>query len=265
MSVIDILFRVDEICKKYEKYDPEKQCELNAFGDDAFARLYALVEAEIDKAIKKSEMIPLENNRAAAVAMSAEVRRTKARLMEEVLKLQKLAKKKVKGISREDQETRIDLVIALPERIKAIPDGSTIAANQTGGWGASSSNKNIKFDSSEERFDSDFYQETEESNQFRQEYDMRKMKQDEGLDIISEGLETLKNIALDMTEELDRQVPLMDEIDTKVDKATSDIKRTNVRLKKTITEIRSSRNFCIDIILLCVILGIASYIYNVLQ
>ena len=51
MTVIDILFRVDEICKKYEKYDPDKQRELIAFGDDAFARLYALVEADMDKAI----------------------------------------------------------------------------------------------------------------------------------------------------------------------------------------------------------------------
>ncbi|XP_021278565.1 syntaxin-71-like isoform X2 [Herrania umbratica] len=215
--------------------------------------------------MQKSEMVSMEKNRAAAVAMSAEIRRLKARLMEEVPKLQKLAKKKVSGISKEDQETRFDLVLALPERIKAISDGSTTAANQTAGWGTSSSRKKIKFDSSGEHFDSDFCQQTEESNQFRQEYEMRKMKQDEGLDIISEGLTTLKNIARDMNEELDRQVPLMDEIDTKVDKATSDIKRTNVRLKKTVTEIRSSRNFCIDMILLCVILGIASSLYNVLH
>ncbi|OMP09488.1 hypothetical protein COLO4_05426 [Corchorus olitorius] len=91
--------------------------------------------------------------------------------------------------------------------------------------------------------------------------EVRRLK-DEGLDIISEGLDTLKNIALDINEELDKQVPLMDEIDTKVDKATFDLQRTNVRLKKTINEIRSSRNFCIDIILLCVILGIASYLYK---
>lgn len=37
----------------------------------------------------------METNRAAAVAMKAEVRRTKARLLEEVPKLQKLARKKV--------------------------------------------------------------------------------------------------------------------------------------------------------------------------
>jgi len=36
-----------------------------------------------------------EKNRAAAVAMNAEVRRTKARLAEDVVKLQKLAVKKV--------------------------------------------------------------------------------------------------------------------------------------------------------------------------
>ena len=123
MTVIDILFRVDEICKKYEKYDPEKQRELNAFGEDAFACLYSLIEADIDKALyvrfsffptfylffpfqalisklfleqmQKSEMVSMEKNRAAAVALSAEVRRIKARLMEEVPKLQKLAKKKV--------------------------------------------------------------------------------------------------------------------------------------------------------------------------
>ncbi|KAA8550420.1 hypothetical protein F0562_002104 [Nyssa sinensis] len=264
MSVIDVLFRVDSICKKYEKYDFDKQRELNASADDAFSRLYAAVESDIDAALHKSTMASMEKNRASVVAMNAEIRRTKARLMEEVLKLQKLALKKVKGLSKEELATRSDLVLALPERIKAIPDGTATAAKQTGGWGASASNGKIKFDS-DGHFDSEFFQQTGESSQFREEYEMRKMKQDQGLDIISEGLDTLKNLAHDMNEELDRQVPLIDEIDTKVDKATADLKRTNVRLKETVTKIRSSQNFCIDIILLCIILGIASYLYNILK
>lgn len=52
MSVIDILTRVDVICKKYDKYDVEKQRDANVSGDDAFARLYAVVEADIEAALQ---------------------------------------------------------------------------------------------------------------------------------------------------------------------------------------------------------------------
>ncbi|TYK14303.1 syntaxin-71 isoform X2 [Cucumis melo var. makuwa] len=255
MTVIDIIFRVDSICKKYEKYDVVKQRELNAYGDDAFARLFAA----------KSEAASTETNRAAAVAMNAEVRRKKARLMDEVPKLRKLAHKKVKGVPKEELEVRDDLVLALEEKIKAIPDGKTSGAKHSGGWGSSSSFNNIKFDSSSDgNFESEYFQQSEESSQFRNEYEMRKMKQ-ACLDVISEGLDMLKNLAHDMNEELDRQVPLIEEIDSKVDKVTDEIKNTNVRLKETLYEVRTSQNFCIDIILLCVILGIASYLYNILS
>lgn len=58
---------------------------------------------------------------------------------------------------------------------------------------------------------------------------MRRIRQDEGLDFISEGLDTLKNLAEDMNEELDRQV----------DKANLEIRRTNVRLKQTVNQATS--------------------------
>lgn len=44
---------------------------------------------------QKSARAAKEKNRAASVTMNADVRRTKARLLEEVVKLQKIAAKKV--------------------------------------------------------------------------------------------------------------------------------------------------------------------------
>ncbi|MFS8005533.1 hypothetical protein Hanom_Chr13g01238431 [Helianthus anomalus] len=70
---------------------------------------------------------------------------------------------------------RNDLVQELPSRIQAIPDGAAAAPKQTGGWAASASrtNNNIKFDS-DGRFDDEYFQQSEESSKFRNEYEMRK-------------------------------------------------------------------------------------------
>lgn len=53
----------------------------------------------------------------------------------------------VKGLSSQEFAARNDLVLALPERIQAIPDGTPAAPKQTGGWASSGSRPDIKFDS----------------------------------------------------------------------------------------------------------------------
>ena len=50
MSMIDVLTRVDSICKKYDRYDADKHRN----DGDPFSRLYAAVDAEIDAAIEVS-------------------------------------------------------------------------------------------------------------------------------------------------------------------------------------------------------------------
>ena len=53
----------------------------------------------------------------------------------------------MKGLSTEDLTTRNDLVLALPDRIQAIPDGTATSTKKNGGWTSSASRTEIKFDS----------------------------------------------------------------------------------------------------------------------
>ncbi|KAE9447910.1 hypothetical protein C3L33_20179, partial [Rhododendron williamsianum] len=178
MSVIDILTRVDAICKKYDKYDVDEHRHLNVSAD-AFARLYNAVEADTDSALQWH--------------------------------------------STEELAARTNLALALPDSTQAIG-----APKQTGGWTTSVSPAEIKFDS-DGRFESEHFQQTANSGE-------------------------------NMTKALKRY--------QKVDKATSDLKNNNLRLKDSVNEVvvlshlSSFQNFCINVILLCMILGIAAYLHN---
>lgn len=52
MGVTDLITRVDSICKKYEKFDIDKQREANVSGDDAFSRLYSAVESALKNVLQ---------------------------------------------------------------------------------------------------------------------------------------------------------------------------------------------------------------------
>ncbi|KAF2591811.1 hypothetical protein F2Q70_00041223 [Brassica cretica] len=242
MGLVDLITRVDSICKKYEKYDLVKQREeANISGDDAFSRLYSSFESALETLLQKTEEFSSETNRAKAVAMNAEIRRTKARLLEGVPKLQRLALKKVKGLSQEELDGRNELVLSLRDKIEAVQDGSAPG----NGWAASTSYTNIRFDTNvSERF-APMYQMAELIVNISSEL----KSLDQGLDFIAEGLDTLKNMAQDINEELDRQEPLVDEIDTKIDKASTDLKSTNVRLKDTVTKVITQHYSKIGIII----------------
>ena len=61
-----------------------------------------------------------------------------------------------------------------------------------------------------------YYDETEENRGFQMEWQQRKAKQDEDLDVIEQGLGNLQNIAQDMGAEINKQDVLLDEIETQV-------------------------------------------------
>ena len=105
---------------------------------------------------------------------------------------------------------------------------------------------------------------SEQSRAFRAEFVEAKRRQDEGLDEISKGLSVLKNLGGEMDEEVKRQAPIMDAIDDKLDSSAEELRTANGKLKRVITDMRSTRHFCIDVILIFIILGIGLYLFNTL-
>ncbi|RVX10028.1 Syntaxin-71 [Vitis vinifera] len=171
MSVIDLIERVDAICRRYEKYDLDNH-------NEALGSQYDVVEAGIEASLQKLEAATTEEDRAFDVAMKADVQQTKAYLLEEVSELQKLTLERVNVLSKEEFVAQNDLISMLKERIEAISDGIARGAKQTGGWATSASHEGIKIGStSDKRFGSNYCQQTEESIRFRQGNEMQKMKQ----------------------------------------------------------------------------------------
>lgn len=85
----------------------------------------------------------------------------------------------------------------------------------------------------------------------------------QGLEEISKGLGTLKNLANEMGDEVQRQQPIIENLDHKADKATSEMRTVNTRMKEAVTSLRSNRNIIIDILLVIILLGLGGYIFSV--
>ncbi len=236
--------------------------------------------------------------------VSEEVRRGKNSLRGEVPKLRKLAnstaKKKrtnkntnddIEDESMYERDERETLIDQFEQRIEDVPDGVSRMIPRTPSKKGPHQHKrsssrdiemgSMKFNANpleqpetlreqhlhskenNNRFEG--MEHTEESRQFRQEFEDRKKTQDSDLDEISRGLQTLKRLGADMDEEMARQQPAIENIDFKMENAQVEVKTANTRLKETVEKARSSRHFCIDATLICVLLGIGMYLYRILK
>ncbi len=270
----------------------------------SFEQFLGKLEERLDEITDVSERAKTETNRAAIAAMHAEVRRGKNSLRGEVPKLRKLAnstaKKKrtnkntnddIEDESMYEHDERETLIDQFEQRIEDVPDGVSRMIPRTPSKKGPHQHKrsssrdiemgSMKFNANpleqpetlreqhlhskenNNRFEG--MEHTEESRQFRQEFEDRKKTQDSDLDEISRGLQTLKRLGADMDEEMARQQPAIENIDFKMENAQVEVKTANTRLKETVEKARSSRHFCIDATLICVLLGIGMYLYRILK
>lgn len=182
--------------------------------------------------------------------------------------------KKSKGLTEEEKTAREEMVDALEYAIECVKDGVTRQApppppsrrGGSGGAGSGAGSSGATVDVSKLTSGQGTNMEhSEQSRAFRAEFEEAKRRQDEGLDEISKGLSVLKNLGGGMDEEVKRQAPIMDAIDDKLDSSAEELRTANGKLKRVITDMRSTRHFCIDVILIFIILGIGLYLFNTLS
>ncbi len=271
MSLVDVLHRCDTILDKYGKYDEVKK-EKAETSKDPFAVLCGQIKTDIGALKQKAEDIEGLTNRAASASLHAELRRGKNSLLTiEIPRLDKLGSKRIKGMKREDLLHRQTQIKELIEEIKSIPDG--IGSNmkkfhmqQSQAALSSLQLTHIKLeDFTDGKYEGRSYEQTEQSRAFREEYEMRKTKQDKQLDVIERGLSELHSIGMDISSELDRQQPLFNEMEAKVDTSRQTVSSQNNRMKEVLVKIRSSRNFCVDLVLISILLGVGAYIYSMVK
>jgi len=82
------------------------------------------------------------------------------------------------------------------------------------------------------------------------------------IDQINTGLGDLKDKALVMGQQIDQQGLLIKNLDQEVDKTNEQLVTANAKLKKILTQYREPSKFCMDIVLICILLGLGGVLYN---
>ncbi|PSC72240.1 Qc-SNARE SYP7-family [Micractinium conductrix] len=266
-NVTDVLLRSQAIYKKYEKYDTNAATREKT--DDPFMDELNMVADRVQDLQLRSDEIANEKNRALKAALNAELRKTKAMLLEQAIPLLEKMAKKGKGQTPEKIQARLGLVEELRQSIEAVADGVTSARKpQRAFTGSPARGGELTINPAEvdgRSGSTDYYKHTDDTRAFQQEWSEAKARQDQQLEGIETGLGHLKEIGAAMNEELQRHDILITEVDEKMDKVTKELQTNNMRLTGLVTKMRSTRNFIVDIVLLCIILAIGLYLYTFLK
>ena len=79
---------------------------------------------------------------------------------------------------------------------------------------------------------------------------------------IEKGVFVLREIAVNMGREIDKQTDLIETNNALAEKTNINLDNMNQRMRKTLDSVRTCDRFVLDFILIIIILAIAGYIYN---
>lgn len=78
-------------------------------------------------------------------------------------------------------------------------------------------------------------------------------------------LKILGNITKNIGQKLDLNEKMIDKTNKVADKTNQELKKSNKQLKIILEKVGGPTNFCVDVILVCVCLGLCAVLYNILK
>lgn len=203
--------------------------------------------------------------------MNAELRKDKQFLLDELPALRQLVSSK--GATPEVERERMERYEEVKRAVEDLSDnatgGTTLRPQRTEfGSDGRQYTRTVMLDGEEmdrALSNPEAYQHTGQTSEFVREATSARQRQDVALDNIELGLSTLKELGTAMGEELERHDGIIDEVGTKMDSATKEMQNNNARLKGLVMKVRSTRRFFIDLILICVVLALGLFIYNIVS
>jgi len=238
---------------------------------DDFTRLRKKIAQELKdvrtQLEQRNELLAQDNNNAATVKMSSEVRARIKAIIRDTEQLdtlnkqekEKIEKKKTKGKKVEEGadaeiEHRAEVIELCWKHIEECKHIERSGFGMsTGGTLDSKANEKIITELPDIEGDEGF--------QLLRKNDALI---DHKLDIAAEGVRVIKELATEMGKEIQTQGVMMAEIEDKVDRTQAHLDNLNRRLKKTLENVRKGDRFILDFILLIIVLGLGGFIYNLL-
>jgi len=265
-----ILYKIQEQTADVDPKKKKKQ-EEEEKNMDEFTRLKKQISRDIKDARnriqERNELLGKTDNNTTTVKMSGDIRNRLKQIQADALTLQslqqdqasKLEKKKAKGKEvdpklEEEVKFRAELVDLAFKHIEECKQFEKQGYKTNNGLSGYDDGKELPKPTITELPDID-------------NEDFQKLRQndrliDEKLDVVSQGVGVLKDMANHFTNEIEMQEVLIAENDRQVDKTQAQLDNLNTRLKNTLEKVRSCDRFVLDIILIIIILGIGAYVYK---
>ena len=76
------------------------------------------------------------------------------------------------------------------------------------------------------------------------------------LEMISSGIDDLQGMAQGMNDEIQKQNKMLDEVETAVDKTNEHMKKTQEKMHETLKKTRGGDKFCLDMVLIFIIVAV---------